>query len=163
MGNRLLFLDIDGVLNSLNFYKIGYELNGGITTHTSVFERHTDDLDPIAVDLLKDFVLKYNIDIVLSSTWRKMFTIAEIKDLFALVGWEGIPIIDVTPVLHTIRGEEIQEWYRMFKDEYEEYVIIDDDSDFLPSQLEYNFVHISGTTGLLPEHIEKMKERLRIK
>lgn len=159
MQNRLLFLDIDGVLNSVNYYMT--RVRGEVPT--SVFEYHSTDLDPTAVDLLKNFVLEYNIDIVLSSTWRKLFAISEIKDLFTLAGWEGIPIIDFTPVLHTIRGEEIQKWYNMFESEYDEYVIIDDDADFLPSQLEYNFVHVSGTTGLLPKHIEQMKEKLRIK
>ncbi len=159
MGSKLLFLDLDGVLNSVDFYK----RRGGMVSHKSVFDRHVDDLDPIAVDLLKEFVLEYNISIVISSTWRKLFTIDEICELFALVGWENIPIIDYTPILYTIRGEEIQAWFKMCKRQYDEYVIIDDDADFLPSQLEYNFVHISGTTGLLPKHIKQMKERLRIK
>lgn len=156
MGNKLLFLDIDGVLNSVNYYKT--RIRGEVPT--SVFEHHCNDLDPIAVDLLKKFVLEYDIDIVLSSTWRKLFSIAEIKDLFSAAGWEGIPIIDFTPVLHTIRGKEIQEWFTPFASEYESYVILDDDSDFLPSQLENNFVHVSHNTGLLPEHIEQMKKRL---
>ncbi len=152
---KILFLDIDGVLNSIDYYT---ELDKHVTD--SVFDRLSDDLNPVAVDLLKEFVVEYDIDIVISSTWRKLFSIAELKDLFALVGWEGIPIIDVTPLSRNgFRGDEILEWIEPFKNEVEQYLILDDDSDFTPQQKKENFIHTNGLTGLLQKHIEQMKQK----
>jgi len=158
MTNRILFLDLDGVLNSIDFYK----RRGGMVAHKSFFDRHADELDPIAVKLLKEFVLENDIKIVISSTWRLLLTIEEIIALFEMRGWEDIPIIDFTPeIYNVIRGEEIQDWLEKYEHKVENYVILDDDSDFTKEQLKNNFVHVSGQTGLLPEHIEQMKTILR--
>jgi hypothetical protein len=44
-------------------------------------------------------------------------------------------VIDVTPVLNTHRGEEIEYWLQ--ENWVDRYCIIDDDSDMLPEQMPY--------------------------
>lgn len=56
------------------------------------------------------------------------------------------------------RGHEIEKWLDEH-DYIDRYVIVDDDSDFLPSQMKY-FVQTDGRVGLTMENAEKIIEIL---
>ena len=82
-----------------------------IYNHLHIWE--LNEIDPTALFLLKDFIEQYNINIVISSSWRILMTFTEIKDIFQQVGWKDSPIIASTPILHsigTIRGYEIDKF-----------------------------------------------------
>jgi hypothetical protein len=152
---KLIFLDIDGVLNYELFYR-----------EQSQSERYKEvghplcDLSEHAVDLLNHIIDKTGAKVVVSSTWRKGRTVEELQELLEKVGFKG-EIIGRTPSLYlnkeieasyTIpRGCEIDCWLKNKFDwddlAYVRYVILDDDSDMLYQQRE-NYFRIDGYCGL---------------
>ena len=113
----MIFLDIDGVLNSAKWYKERMELD----SWNSVKDNDSHELDPYCVNLLMDFIKSENdVKIVFISAWIK------------LEGWESDLYIN---------GVELEEYYQIdtdghrydaiqeFIDDYEikNYVIVDDD------------------------------------
>lgn len=132
---KVLFLDIDGVLNS---------------TRTAVgcgqgFPHSLTELgkfDPVALALIRNLCGVADISIVLSSTWRKLFAYHDVANALDL------PIMGATDMDGKLRGEEIQRWLDAHTDEVESYAIVDDDSDMLSSQHK-RFVKTDGHDGLM--------------
>jgi len=117
---KVLFLDIDGVLNH-DATQERIKGRGGLI----------DGFVGIDQALLKRFqtwLKDKDIKIVLSSTWRTdEGTMAELKD-------NGIEWIDVTPRLG-LRGEEVEQWLR--ENKVDRYAIIDDVDQFLFDQVQF--------------------------
>lgn len=136
---KIIFLDIDDVCNS---YRSLIAFGG----YPYVHENH-DKFDQVAISLIENVCKKCNAEIVLSSTWRLVKGWEKLRDIL------NLPIIDKTPaLLNGSRGNEISMWLRdnpIFK-----YVIIDDTSDMLESQLK-NFVHVDCKNGFSYENYEK--------
>jgi hypothetical protein len=131
---RVLFLDIDGVLNS---HRSVVALNG--YPH-SVTDAHLPKFDMIAVSLVRGLCEAAGIQIVLSSSWRNDPDWHEIGPAL------GLPIIDRTPSLLGPRGKEIAAWLEN-RPEVLHYAIVDDDSDMLPEQRPF-FVKTQHEDGL---------------
>lgn len=119
---KVIFLDYDGVVNSLIFPDgsdnptFNYPSDGKVNNHQ-------------AVQWLNKLCKHTGAKIVVTSTWR-MFghDIAEsclrnggLKDNIEIVGY--------TPVLHVHRGQEIHQWIDNCGYNIDEFVILDDDSD----------------------------------
>jgi len=134
---KVIFLDIDGVLNVASKNRDEY---GQIFT-----KRFVDNLSHI--------ISETNAKIVVSSTWR-MRGLNWIKELWIHRNLPG-NVIDITTDCAQLiskekfefydqveRGHEIQEWIDDHP-EIESYVIIDDDNDMLESQ-RYNFVRTAN-------------------
>lgn len=117
---KILFLDVDGVLNSLT--------SGG---------RYA--LKRPCLKRLENIVKETGCEIVLSSTWRK--DEYALKRLKRVLAYRGIKIADVTPNLGGIRGGEIDWYFEMYnlKPITFRYAIVDDDSDMLDEQLPHFF------------------------
>lgn len=146
---KVLFLDIDGVLNS----RRSCFAFGGFPHNATGPERQM--FDEVAVRLVAGIVRAAGAKVVLSSTWRKHENWTEIGPAL------GLPIIDRTPISWKgRRGEEIAEWLAAHP-EVESYAIVDDDSDMLPEQMRF-FVHTSGFDGLSWANAEKMAELLGV-
>lgn len=130
---KILFLDIDGVLNSVRTAVAfgGYPME---LHHLAAF-------DAAAIRLIQRLCDSAGVQVVLSSAWRKSHTAAEVGKAL------GLPIIDSTPC-HTDgrRGGEIKAWLDAHP-EVKAYAIIDDDSDMLGEQLPF-FVHTNGEEGM---------------
>lgn len=142
---KIIFLDIDGVLNSLSS-SMAY---GGYP-HT--FEGGpNNEFDDIAVKLLQLFCWAYDVKLVISSTWR----ISTLKSQFE--EFLKIPVIGMTTTKYveckTARGWQIKAW--LDNHPVENYIILDDDSDMLPEQKD-NFVHCHHAIGLKWPQIQKM-------
>lgn len=145
----ILFLDIDGVLNSVQY------------------AMRTKDvgmlwgMDPTCVMLLEEICLKTGCQLVISSTWRRIYTIREIAAFMIAKGMTiQPPIIGVTPINGTIRGHEVDSWLRNNSFQYEtapKYICVDDDSDFLPHQ---TLVQTNNKYGLTKENAERCIELL---
>lgn len=135
---KVIFLDIDGVLNSQQ-EAISQNVKG-----TFDYE----GLSRVGIGLLRKLVELTGAKIVLSSTWRSD-GVGAIAGAFDAHGWRGIvlhkTIVGVTPHLSCNRGGEIGD-YLSTHPEITNYVIIDDDSDMLDSQKE-NFVNTDGVLG----------------
>jgi hypothetical protein len=130
---RVLFLDVDGVLNS---HRTAVGL-GGIP--------HTFDaaglamFDMVAVNLLRGLCAAGDVKVVLSSSWRLMHDYRELGRAL------NLPIIDQTPRLVGSRGKEIAAWLEA--NTVKTYAILDDDSDMLAEQKPF-FVQTWHEEGL---------------
>ncbi len=147
---KCVMLDIDGVLNSVDS-AIGWCALKG-------HQQEELTLDPISVGLLKSLCDITDAKIVISSTWRLGRTVQDFVEIFKLYEWDNAPIIDMTPSLpgkrdsHERRGHEIQQW--LDNNPVDSYVIFDDDSDMLGSQL-HSFIHVSNINGFRSQHYVK--------
>lgn len=137
---RVLFLDIDGVLNSTKtcvaFGGFPHELH------------HIDAFDKAAIRLLQRLCDSSGVQIVLSSTWRKTHHWRDVGTAL------GLPIIDATPVMLGPRGIEIQAWLQAHP-EVKQYAIIDDDGDMLADQ-KPRFVKTLHSEGMTFGDFEKL-------
>jgi len=148
--NKVIFLDIDGVLNSHEYYDrlkaMGFDLFG-----MSVFTRSLYEFDCKAVQLMSDFADEVGASVVISSSWRINNSVEQIADWFKKCGWGDAPIIGATPYIPNVkRGTEINTW--ISQNNVDQYVIFDDEvNDFLEGQ------HLIGTNkdfGLQAHHID---------
>jgi hypothetical protein len=133
---KVLFLDVDGVLNS-DRSCVAFGGFPNPQTGEKLF-------DMVAVHLIK-LLCDLGVEIILSSTWRAHAS--TITD-----GVCGIPIYSATPHMNGCRGNEIAAWLQQNPD-VTHYAIVDDDSDMIASQAN-NFIHIRHRNGLLLEHFE---------
>jgi len=114
---KIIFLDIDGVLNS-------HQYDSGRGTAEG-------NIDVSRLLLLKQLVDQTGAKIVLTSSWRRHWDPAgkctdEIgKGLEATFGRLGIDLYDKTPELDNDRAKEISKWLVMNRD-VDAFVIIDD-------------------------------------
>jgi len=174
---KIIFLDIDGVLN-----------NGDVEHHTKMKEKgdkrgfHTFAEAFCPRPELTERLLRINnafpdTEIVISSTWRHNGADPYVWEsmLYACGGFD-LPAricfeLPSTPKLWKPRGLEIQQWL----DDWEElvearkedsyppkpidsFVILDDDSDM--EHLMDRLVHVNGKTGLSEKNVEEAIEIL---
>lgn len=132
---KILFLDIDGVINSTRT-----AVASGIGYPHDLESMHL--FDPVALSLIRKLCRQGDISVVLSSTWRMHFPYHEVANALDL------PIIGATDTQGRLRGEEIQRWLDANKDLVECYAIVDDDSDMLKSQFP-RFCHTDSNEGLM--------------
>lgn len=140
---KVLFLDIDGVLNSRQgvlWHKRVKGLKG------SIFIDHRF-WDPLAANNLLYILDKLpELKIVISSTWRVMHSMQEMKNFLEPLGVKPNKIIDFTPDLGAVeRGLEIQKWLDDHP-EVKEFVILDDNSDM--AHLKHKLVKTDEWHGL---------------
>jgi hypothetical protein len=94
---KVVFLDIDGVLNSRGWVEdLGRE-------------RGLAHLDPAACARVQRLCDETGAKLVISSTWRVIHKRAAIGDMFRARGLTTT-ILGMTTALHTERGHEIQAW-----------------------------------------------------
>jgi len=141
--NKIIFLDIDGVLNSIDLSLMQRSL-----------ERQPKyrlcDIDPVRVGVLKWIVDMTDAKIVISSTWRYGRTEDWFVGFFEALNWVDCPVIGLTPDTKTsFRGDQIKAYLDANYDEHPRYVILDDDSDFHQDQ---KFVHVNRCSGLALKH-----------
>ena len=154
---KVIFLDIDGVLNSEEFAIWCRDFPDFIKNGGSNW------VDPNAVKMIEDICKDYDVKLVISSSWRTWdleSTIEEFnryKSLCKLTPY----IVGITPrntdyYVREDRGEEIQH-YLDTHPEIENYCIIDDDNDMLDSQRD-NFVRTNSIHGLTIYDCDKIRE-----
>lgn len=159
---RVLFLDIDGVLNSQAWYKERERETSGINSAPHDFfpkepqrlRRKLWDLDPKAMETLKRIVTDYEFKVVISSGDRIGESVEYFNHLFKLRGCEFVhgTIIGMTPCIGTDhRGDEIEAWLQSSAPC--QYLIIDDRSDFHHYQKPH-WIQTDRKTGLQEWHHE---------
>ena len=172
---KIIFLDIDGVLNSFQtFREIYYEWQLTGVRRVAI--------DPVKVSLLKEIVDNTDAKIVLSSSWRTLGKMKKGKlvtknqnlhDLIEILNNNGLEIFDITPRCRSgNREEEIRKWLE--NKEVENYIVIDDDTFDLQG-IESNklvktyFIKTDGNgegiaelSGLTPTHVEEAIAKLNI-
>lgn len=150
---KTIFLDIDGVLN-----KISPEYH---TPHKGVDGMLTM-VEPELVNRLNLIVDRTGAELVLSSSWRHL------KDWREVMKASGIvkKFLDRTPryvsaskhgtiECELIRGHNIKDW--LDEHEVEDYVILDDEADFLLAQVSHLFrtKTADGLTQEIADNVEK--------
>lgn len=127
---RVLFLDVDGVLNSeINFFiKPNHQDNFWVEDR--VFSKSS-------LELVSKLIYLFDLTVILSSSWRHGWGYqedAEQRILQKALASFNMEVYDVTPTLswHNPRGEEIQAWLDENQDKkIEAIIIIDDETDML--------------------------------
>jgi hypothetical protein len=118
----ILFLDIDGVLNSHKWFEhlIANPREG------DHFDRH---IDPEAMYQLNRVCSEAMANVVVSSTWRKVYNQAALRIGLRKAGFAHT-VIGVTPSHgFKYRGDEISHWLTENGHRNHTFAIVDDDSD----------------------------------
>ena len=153
---KVIFLDFDGVLNSMKWYKRRKEM--GMEIPTSFLHRSQYELDEAAVKMMSDFVKEVQASVVVSSSWRILHPIEELREIVKVCGWDAPEFIDVTPRSEKgFRGGEVGQWLKQTYHTIQSHVIFDDDGDFYPDQ---PLVKTSWELGLEQHHIDQAREIL---
>lgn len=160
---RVIFLDIDGGLNSKEFFQ-----NRQPT-------QELNEIDEEKVKLLQQIVQATNAKIVLTSTWRIYDKTDKVYQyLVDTLAKYDLSIFDCTPCINENRPEEITTWLSMWnalRDVHEHifgFVSLDD--DFTAKQYaRYGMEHqLIKTTfygkhgGLQPEHVQQAIDILKM-
>lgn len=146
---KVLFLDVDGVLNCTDTWR----LNDG--------QKGTFRICPERAARLTGLLLRARPRVVMSSTWRKFpdhmdyltTKVPVLKD-FLHKNWR-------TPEgkRHSIRGHEIAEWLESNSDCIS-YAIVDDNGDMLEHQLPF-FVQTHFSSGLTDDNATRLFNLLK--
>jgi hypothetical protein len=143
MNDRVLFLDVDGVLNCL-----------------ATWRTCDDMLDADCCRRLFALLDLTGAKVVLSSSWRGM------PGLEARLARAGIMdhVVGRTPHISdpddSRRGREIADWLASHPTPPTRYAIVDDDSDMLPEQQPFFVQTDFQNGGLMDEHVELLAEIL---
>lgn len=149
--NKYIFLDIDGVLNSNEYFSSLEHIKRSNELLDKGFNpsiaHGVSSIDPVAVKNLNQLVNNTGAKIVVSSTWR--FS-PDLSEIFKMSGIKA-PIFSITPSSQSrVRGEEIQIWLDKKAESPYNYIILDDDSDMLREQLSH-FIQVNWIARGLSE------------
>lgn len=151
---KVIFLDIDGVLNSHEFFERTKENRDGFYD-PSDGETWLAMLDEACVARLERLVAEHDAKVVISSSWRCVLEHDEIERLLRVKGFTGKVIGATTksyglvPDRDTVRGDQIQHWLNA--NPVDSYVILDDNSDM--AHLEPRLVLTKWATGIKDEDV----------
>lgn len=165
---KILFLDIDGVLNSNDYaerffkYQLIKKGNSGL-------------VDPEAVERVRQLCEELNVKIILSSSWRGLSFKSTCDELMEYRDFRPIVpfMIGITPRTFSIRGHEIKtlmdNWKKNVEfglidpayenESIEKYAIVDDYDDMYDWQKPY-LVMACPWKGITDEDITKLKKVL---
>lgn len=158
---NLIFLDVDGVLNSAAYFKQNKK-------------KYCPEISDYHLQMLAKIYHTCNAKIVLSSSWRELddpndaYYYKHYQYLLDELARYDMEIISKTPLISIplYRPAEITEWLNKNKNKFEDlkYVILDDDytkEDYDPYGLGYAVVHteFSGESaedcGLQQKHVDQ--------
>ena len=155
---KIIFLDIDGVLNNSNWAKVLHNLYGG-NGYGGMFRTNDPKWNDVKWDWynvanLKHLLGRSRAKVVISSSWRRFHILKHFKAMFNLYGLPAHTVIGET-TLQTlpgwIRGDAINK-YLADNDNIDNYVILDDNDDFYDYQ---NFVKTDMKVGLIMSDVDK--------
>lgn len=141
---NICFVDIDGPFVTVRSH-VGLSRRKGIM----------ETFDPVAVGLFNRLAEQTNLHMVVSSSWRKVHPdLTSMETILRVAGFEAPMFSDflflcgerdldmrqqdrTTAIRHPdkIRGDEVADWLERNDGLFDQYIIIDDDSDFHPHQL----------------------------
>lgn len=160
--SKLIFLDIDGVLNSTVYVTSDYYQNAikGMSDAEVMLIAHHLHLDPLAVELVNKLVEKSGAEVILSSTWRGKYPPDVMTEMLHGRG-ARFKIAANTPALfgkkfgspRIPRGKEIAAYLRNLPEQPESFVILDDHDDMI--HLKKFLVLTSAKVGITTADVER--------
>lgn len=126
--NKIIFLDIDGVLNSQKSIAANHEYDKllGRVYNGSINDIGTYKMNEIDMDkffMLRDICNLTGAKIVISSCWGRLWNYPLIEEKLVSL---GLPIVGVTPFIDGHRrGDEIRKYLE--ENEVDDFVILDDE------------------------------------
>lgn len=151
---KILFLDIDGVLNSVAYDRIRTREQGNI--------------DETRLPLIRELIEKTNARIVLTSSWRKHWSSEAVlcdmigQDINQVFATHGLQIYDKTPALKSNdRAAEIRLWLSEHE-EVKAFAIFDDIAFGWGEDLREHLVTTNPRIGrgLEQSHVDRAAEIL---
>lgn len=170
---NIIFLDIDGVLNSMNIHKfLLWKIFSSIGLSQWIEHKLNVDLvDKKAVKRLNRIIQATDAKIVLTASCRGVYVNTEermkhrlTRRLHELFVKYGIEVKDVTPAsINNVRGNEILSWLSKHEDEINQFIILDDEkSDMTVFEDDFRLIQtrsksISGidNTGIKNIHVRR--------
>lgn len=165
--SKILFLDIDGVLNTERQHDRCVEEGAAFVDNFGYA------FDPVAIANLKKIMDETEAGIVISSSW-KFWGFSTMQKLWASRDLPG-KVLDVTPnnvsdelllsvdldlmELPASKGSEIKEWLSTSGQDVTHYAILDDVPDMLPEQ-QSHFVQTDPRVGITKDDAERIIEML---
>ena len=167
--NKIIFLDIDGVLNGYNRWNlIGWKIVSKIKYKPLElwYKRITEPfgVHESKVKRLAKIVNKTGAKIVMSSSWRHGWwntpyerQYDDQRRLTDLFNKYNLEVMSITPTLKSgRRGDEIAQWLHANKYEVISFIILDDENfDMSPFDTSPNFIQTSNGkfSGLKNKHV----------
>lgn len=156
---KLIFLDIDGVLNS---WEHSIRISEQKERNEPLDDQWEEAFDPYAIERLNNIIEETGALVVISSTWRMTYGSAYLEYIFNKLDFRG-KIVGATLVLresgtktscgrYIQRGYEIDNWLKALEGYIESYVIIDDDNDMTEEQQDY-YIKTECSDGLQDSHV----------
>ena len=154
MPNGVIFLDIDGVICTDRAW------------YATEQDKHRQIIrawDPFAIRLIGRLAADFDYEVVISSTWRKMF---DVPLILLTHGFQGSFHRDEsTPYLFGSqpRGDEIREWLKEHKD-VRNYLIIDDfesGTGIKGTALEKSWIETDYYNGFTVQNFKNARNLLR--
>ena len=172
---KVIFLDIDGVLNTSETFDKIYKKHG----FTNMQEI---EIDEYRLEYLKNIIDETDAKIVLSSSFRHFFirqndTIVpgsfKGQKLYELFLRHNIEIFDTTPNTIGNREDQIMDWLKL-RDDIDDFVIIDDDKSMFYNLFDkliqtnitrrnYLLINESYNIGLCEFHVDEIVNKLNSK
>lgn len=152
-GKAYIFLDIDGVLNSDDWYQYYWD-------NDLKYTNKEYNIDFRAVERINRLVETTGAEIVLSSSWRFDMDVTKLRLSRSGLKYEiskKLPGCEFG-VNSPTRGELIAEYVNNQK--CRRYVILDDDNDMTDEQKENHFIKIDPFVGITDSDIDKAIEIL---
>jgi hypothetical protein len=151
---KIVFLDIDGVL---------------VTARSTYDFQNADNFDPFCVGFFNHLIKETGAQVVISSTWRLLYSFDDLVAHFAGEGIDPGIIVGVTPsfdqkgnyglFIPGNRGAEIAHWMKTAPEgSIGKFVILDDDEDM--GELESHLIKTTWEKGLTVEAMRTAIERL---
>lgn len=162
----IVFLDIDGVLNSDAYLKrIGttaeevndqFDALGEQSSGPESYPLREKSLDPLAIQHLNSLLQETGAKVVLSTNWARKIPVQHIVALLECRGFEG-EVFGRTPRKMSLysKGGEIALW--LDQNRTHSFVILEDEH---MDRYQNRTVHIDWREGLTAEHVQKAKEIL---
>ncbi len=157
---KVIFLDFDGVLNSDPWIWEQCKKPGGQ-------EKVLREVGPEFVALLNQLVERSGAKVVVSSSWRIIYTDDKLQEILNTAGFKG-EVIGSTKSLfrrsperiyseekQVERGEEIQVWLNEHTELGVKSFVILDDSDDMSHLRKTHFVHTNPMEGLTQADVDK--------
>ena len=157
---KVIFLDIDGVLNTHDYLIATqaaqtFDAGGKITRWN-----HEEDMDRVLVARVNRIIEATGAKVVISSSWRLLFQLDDIRGFLTSRGFVGEIIGETPRYVHKEdwtsgridhRADEIRAWLREDGGAVESYVILDDDHEEIGESFGDRYVRTDGDLGLTEE------------